>query len=121
LKAGECIQQGAPEQVYRQPVNEYSAGLFGEYNLLNAVDAGLLMPTVSISNQKKLLVRPEQFIVTGAGGLQGIVANISFMGSYYIIDVIAGSQTLKIKTGDNTFAAGQTVQLSLSSGTPWYI
>ena len=120
LKAGECIQQGTPEQVYRQPANEYCAGLFGEYNLLNAVDAGLLMPGVVISNQKKLLVRPEQFIA-GAGRLQGNVGNISFMGSHYIVDVITDNQILKIKTGDNTFAAGQPVQLSLSSGAAWYI
>jgi iron(III) transport system ATP-binding protein len=36
LKNGKVIQQGTPHSIYREPVNEYVAGLFGAYNLITA-------------------------------------------------------------------------------------
>jgi iron(III) transport system ATP-binding protein len=124
MKEGQLIQQGSAGQVYRQPVDEYCAGLFGEYNLVNAADAGLLHPaTDALSNHKKLLVRPEQIIINaGSNGVAGIVQNIFFMGSYYTIEVTTGRQTIKIKTGNNhAFKLGETVQLSLLSASTWYV
>ncbi|MEJ0101373.1 MAG: ABC transporter ATP-binding protein [Bacteroidota bacterium] len=35
IKDGQIIQKGIPEQVYRQPVNEYCAALLGEYSLID--------------------------------------------------------------------------------------
>ena len=35
MKEGKIMQQGKPETIYHQPVNEYVAGMFGKYNLLN--------------------------------------------------------------------------------------
>jgi len=34
LRDGGVEQQGPPERIYRQPINEYVAGLFGKYNLI---------------------------------------------------------------------------------------
>ena len=123
MKEGQLIQQGNPEQVYRQPVNEYCAGLFGEYNLVNDDDAALLnSPAAASSTQKKMLVRPEQLIINaGDNGLKGIVQNIFFMGSYYTMEVSTGRQLIKIKTSNNAFILGETVQLSLSSAPAWYV
>ncbi|HTE12829.1 MAG TPA: ABC transporter ATP-binding protein [Chitinophagaceae bacterium] len=123
MKEGQLIQQGSPEQVYRQPVNEYCAGLLGEYNLVNDEDAALLNPSAAASStQKKMLLRPEQFIINeGNNGLKGIVQNIFFMGSYYTIEVTTGRQLIKIKTSNNAFLLGETVQLSLSSAPAWYV
>ncbi len=39
MKEGQIIQYGTPEQIYNQPVNEYCAGLFGEYNLISKTNA----------------------------------------------------------------------------------
>jgi iron(III) transport system ATP-binding protein len=41
MKEGKIIQQGTPETIYQQPVNEYVAGMFGRYNLLNPKQAAL--------------------------------------------------------------------------------
>ena len=122
MQDGEFIQQGKPEQIYRQPVNEYCAGLFGAYNLVNAADAAVLYGAKKISGQKKLLVRPEQLHINSNGtGLAATVQNISFMGSYYTIEAFTGRQLLKIRSPAYTVTPGQNVQLSLVDAPMQYI
>ena len=123
LKEGQLIQQGTPEQLYYQPVDEYCAGLFGPYNLVNAGDAALLNPgNNSLSTQKKLLVRPEQILINaGDKGFKAIIQNIMFMGSYYTIEAATGRQLIKIKTSNNVYQTGEKVLLSLSAIPAWYI
>ena len=41
LQDGRLLQRGSPERVYRQPVSEHAAGLFGKYNLLDPVQAAV--------------------------------------------------------------------------------
>lgn len=124
MKEGQLIQQGTPEQVYRQPLNKYSAGLFGEYNLINPDNASVLasMPGISM-NGKKLLIRPEHFIITTteSDSLHGIVQNVLFWGSYYTLDVLVAQQVIRVKTNNNKFSKGDTINLSLSPGNLWYI
>ena len=39
IKEGKLVQQGTPQQIYYEPLNEYVAGMFGKYNLLTAEQA----------------------------------------------------------------------------------
>jgi ABC-type Fe3+/spermidine/putrescine transport system ATPase subunit len=123
MKDGRFIQQGTPVQIYQQPVNEYCAGLFGEYNLINAKEAAVLDPAAkTLSIQHKMLVRPEEiFINEGCKGLKATIQNIQFMGSYYTIHVTAAAQLIKINTSRHVFLPGETVILSISSGSKHYI
>lgn len=63
LKAGHLIQQGPPTHIYHQPVDEYTAGLFGDYNLLHgpAATAFAKLSSTKASRQagKRLLIRPK--------------------------------------------------------------
>ena len=35
LQAGRIVQKGGAEEIYNHPKNEYVAGLFGAYNVIN--------------------------------------------------------------------------------------
>jgi ABC-type sugar transport system ATPase subunit len=122
LKDGELIQTDGPEEIYYHPLNEYCAGLFGEYNLIDPGNAMILQPSLNpIPPAKKMLVRPEQFVVERkAGALKGFIKNKSFMGSYYTLEVAAGAQVIKVKTADHSFGPGGEVWLSLQAAA-WYI
>jgi len=121
LNKGEIIQQGSPQQVYRQPVNEYCAGLFGACNLLNPEEAALLLQ-VPIAAEKRMLVRPEQWTINaGAQGLAASVKKISFMGGYYSIEAVAGLQTINIKSATSSFALGETISLALKNKDAWFL
>jgi ABC-type sugar transport system ATPase subunit len=124
LKAGQIVQKGPPEQVYRQPVDEYTAGLFGNYNLIPAAEASAFagLPGV-VPNGKSLLLRPESFTLktTAGTGMAGIVKNMYFLGSHYELDVSLGHQLVTVTSGENHWVQGDTVFVSLRPEAVWYV
>lgn len=124
MKDGALIQQGTPEHIYQQPVNEYCAGLFGEYNLIHNNHSKIFaaMPGINL-NGKKLLIRPEHFKITRNenNALTGTIHNILFWGSYYTIDVLVDQQLIRVKTNNDQFVIGDTVYLSLSADEIWFV
>lgn len=116
MKDGEIIQRGTPEQIYAQPGNEYTAGLFGEYNLLNNSPVFATIPGINV-NGKQLLIRPEHFTIVPSGNraLSGTIRAVSFRGSYYYIDVAVEEQLITIQTSEPQLTAGDTVYIALST------
>ena len=124
LKRGQLVQQGPPEVVYRQPVDGYTAGLFGDYNLIPAAEASALFGLAGGEmNGKRLLVRPEN-IKLGADehqGLSGEVLQVRFFGSYYEIEVLVAGHRVTVKTGKRACEQGEVVYVSLSGEGVWYV
>jgi len=89
LRRGQLVQRGTPQQLYAQPTDEYTAALFGDYNLVRGADRlALGVASASSAADAPLLVRPEQLALAASGpGLPGIVQAVRFMGSYYEIEV----------------------------------
>jgi ABC-type Fe3+/spermidine/putrescine transport system ATPase subunit len=124
MKDGQIIQQGKPEQVYRHPVNEYCAALFGEYNLLSPVLAGIFIHVPAASqNGKKALIRPEHFSVVAADspGIFATVKSAAFCGSYHTLTVQFGAETILVNTGNKKFAVGDNVHLTVAAEDVWYV
>jgi ABC-type sugar transport system ATPase subunit len=123
MKDGEIIQQGTPAQVYQQPVNEYCAELFGEYNIIDSDDPAFSKIPGLAAKGRKILIRPESFTTTtnSAGALDGVVRRIFFYGSYYDIDVDTGRQWVRIRTHDKRFSPGDTVYFSVSPADVWAV
>ncbi len=124
MKDGQIIQQGTPQQIYQQPVNEYCAGLFGEYNLIEEKNLAAFSAIPGmIVNGKRLLIRPESFTIasTANNTLQGIVQQQLYWGSYYTIDVLIGQQLVRVKTNNHKFNKGDTVNLSVLADAVWHL
>ncbi|MDZ4809292.1 MAG: ABC transporter ATP-binding protein [Bacteroidota bacterium] len=117
LKEGRIIQQGTPEQIYTEPIDEYCAGLFGEYNLLNKKNAQAFFPTKT--NQQQLIVRPEQFNITAPNDMavKSVIQSVYFFGSYYNIEVLVNSQLLRIKNLNKQLMAGDVIYLFVGKDT----
>jgi ABC-type sulfate/molybdate transport systems ATPase subunit len=120
MKEGEVIQQGTPQEVYRQPVNEYAGGLLGTYNIIGASMAKIL---TGQAGSKKLFTRPEGLSISTVEteGIKGTVKEIHFFGSYYETAVLTGKYTLTIKTLTVPYTTGATVYVSLLPGSRWYL
>lgn len=91
MKSGQIVQQGTPEKIYRQPVNDYVAGLFGKFNVLTKAQAAAFgeIPQ-GYGNGKKLFIRPEAFnlvVKKSKTSVAGKVTDIVFLGSGYEIEV----------------------------------
>lgn len=117
LKEGEIIQQGTPHKIYNEPVDEYCAGLFGEYNLMNDKNAKAFFP--NHNNQQPLMLRPEQFcIVTkNENAVKGIVQAVYFFGSYYSVDVLVNGQLLRVRAERRDLIVLDVVYLCVKQGS----
>lgn len=111
LRNGRIIQQGTPAEIYRRPVNEYCAALFGEYNLVRTKD------------NKKRFLRPEEISITTEEQhtIKGIVKDVHFHGSYSIAEIETAEQLLNVFTSNKTTKPGDTVYLALSTESSWYL
>jgi ABC-type sugar transport system ATPase subunit len=124
LQNGSLVQQGPPEQIYRQPVNAYAAALFGPYNLVGEAAAPALARLAGRpAKGRTMLIRPESFQLVGAGkqSLAGKVKKVSFFGSYHEIEVLLAGDTVTVKTGSCPPSPGEAVHLALSPEGVWYV
>ncbi|GAA4013680.1 ABC transporter ATP-binding protein [Hymenobacter fastidiosus] len=124
LKQGQLIQQGPPAQIYQQPGDEYTAALFGDYNL---VTGPLLTAFARQAGSRKksgqMLIRPESLTLGAAasGGLPGEVTSVQFFGSYSAVRVALLGSSVTVKTTVAGMAAGDAVAVSLAPAGAWYL
>lgn len=124
LKEGKVIQQGPPHKLYSQPVDEYTGGLFGDYNLMSAIQAKNIFGANGIAKEQYLFVRPEniQLLRGEYGGQQrGIVKTVSFFGSYMEAEVLVANYTLLVKTLQPTFKKGDIVTATVTPENAWIL
>jgi ABC-type Fe3+/spermidine/putrescine transport system ATPase subunit len=124
LHRGRIVQQGPPITIYQQPTDEYTAALFGDYNLVR----GPLRQTLVPSPRRRpattaLLVRPEAFRLTPATGaeLVGTVRAVRFLGSSYETEVELSATLIWVRTEAITFTPGEAVGVSLVAGGGWEV
>jgi iron(III) transport system ATP-binding protein len=96
LKDGMIVQQGMPEDVYRNPANEYCAGMMGAYYLLpEALAASLAGETRPGWNGGRILIRPEHILIAhNDQGLEARLKRQNFLGSKYEYIIEAGGMEL---------------------------
>lgn len=124
MKDGQVIQKGTPEQVYQQPVNEYTAALFGTYNIASVALMKELAELFDIQiNGKDVCIRPENFTIVNysEGALNGKVNRVLFCGSYYELEVQVHSDVLTVKTHLRDIKEGAPIYLYLDREDVGYI
>ncbi len=116
LSGGQLIQKGTPERIYRQPVDEYTAGLFGKYNLVDPSLAARLGRQASAEGRRVLFIRPEKLTLSAMGNAaaQGRVMGVTFFGSYYEVEVELASARLLVRADTNIYQKGQAVFVGLA-------
>lgn len=124
LREGAIVQQGTPQQVYRQPVNEYVAGLFGAYNLVPSALAPALegLPGIE-ANGKDAVIRPEGLRLVSAdeSSVRGVVTGVRFYGAYYETEVAVGPLRLAVRTGKATHQKGDTTGVAIIANGVWHL
>ena len=129
LRRGRVVQQGPPAHIYHQPVDEYTAALFGDYNLVGGADQQALVPTAKVSRKSKrpekvLLVRPEQLrlgSVVDGSGLAGTVRAVRFLGSYYEVEIELPETLVRVQITATALAVGDAVRVSVAAGGGWIL
>jgi len=125
FKQGKIVQTGSPFQIYHEPINEYCAGLLGDYDTINHIE-NMAIPIVATENQnnyKKLFARPEYFKINSTENtfVYGIIERILFYGNYNMLFVKLKDQQLKVQSFDTSLEIGEKIKLSLTNKAPWFI
>ena len=119
MKDGAIVQHATPEEIYKQPINEYVAGLFGKYNLLpSSISKALLGARDKTKGREGLFIRPENFVITKSQkdlSAKGIVQKVSYFGSYYEIEIKVEGVVITVQTQSQLYLLkGEGVFVSLS-------
>lgn len=117
MRDGQFVQQGTPADIYYHPIDEYVAGLFGKYNLLNPEQAALF----GIKADKKVFVRAEQFQIVADSIVKGIVSKVSFLGNSSELEIQLTQGTILINTRNHQIKKGDTVSISLVVQDIWFL
>ncbi len=114
MKEGKIIQQGDPEIIYHQPVDEYVASMFGKYNLLKPEQAAMFGIE---TNGKDVMIRPEEFSInaTSENGVKGIIEKISFWGGFYEVGLLVGDVKIVVRVMKNGWKVGQHIYLLIDN------
>jgi iron(III) transport system ATP-binding protein len=113
MKNGELVQKGKPQTVYFNPVDDYTAALFGKYNRID-VQMATAFSVERKLNGSGILVRPEKLhLVSPNEGVRGKVQQVRFMGGHYEVEVVVVNQTIIVHQKEDPPAKGETVYVAL--------
>ena len=117
MKDGIIVQMDNPKNIYNNPIDEYVAGLFGKYNLINKDMAAFFNVSADLLNTKeKFITRPELIQISSEclkGGIEAIINELSYYGSYQEVKVAVRNSTLLIKTDfRENYSVGDLVYIS---------
>jgi ABC-type sulfate/molybdate transport systems ATPase subunit len=115
LKGGSIIQHDTPVNIYREPVTEYVAALFGKYNVLTPALALAFSEYADLElNRINSFIRPEEFKRTEKGkGVEAIVESIRFCGHAYEVLVRVQSKSITMLWHNDVPAIGDLVYVSI--------
>ena len=116
MKDGSFIQEGTPQEVYHQPINEYAAGLLGQHHLISKKLANALGIN---SDKKQIIVRPEQFKITLPGNamLSGVIQRTLFFGNHYLLEVMIEDELISVRVNEERYVSGEMVYLSFQDSS----
>ncbi len=121
MQDGAIIQDGTPHEIYHQPVNLYTAGLFGLYNILPITFLGAVISDEQSTNS--FLIRPEHIIVTDSSqtALKVIVQSVVFKGNYYIIQATIHEVQVFIQTSTSYYQQNDLLDIGFDTRFIHYV
>jgi iron(III) transport system ATP-binding protein len=119
LREGHILQQGAPMDLYRRPVDAYAAQMLGAANILKTGEVRLLVDGIG-SEEGRWMLRPDAMGLAASGeGVTGIVESVRFLGGYEELKVRVSDFHLLVNAVRSGYGPGDTVYLRVMPGDAW--
>ena len=122
LHRGRLVQQGPPKHLYYQPVDEATAALFGDYNLLSGAGRRALLPGRRFPPRAPRCCCGPSSCGWGRramAGAVGTVRAVRFLGSYSEVEVVLAEQTLRGRVDAANWQPGDKISISVAAGGGW--
>lgn len=115
LKEGVMLERGSPQEIYLNPVETYTAGLFGKYNLMDNYLLSIFGYPAPVDGVP-LLLRPEHFELndTSENTIEAIVHNIQYLGFTYELTLMVHGLPLVIHNNRPGYSVGDTVRIRIA-------
>ena len=115
IQDGKIIKDGKPLSIYREPENDYTAGLLGKFYSIPLALASRMSGGFKISGNDGLLrIRPEQLTITlDADGVEASVIEKRFVGHAFELDVQVEDISLSLYSNDVNIEPGQYIRIRL--------
>lgn len=115
MKEGRILQKGTAESIYQQPSTEYTAGLLGNYTLIDPRKSIFSKYLGEQSLRKKLIIRPEAFKIhlKQKRGVAGKVAAVNYFGTHDEVQVNCSGEIILANTPSMLVKTGKKVHVSL--------
>lgn len=123
MQNGNALQLGSPEEIYRNPINQYVAEITGEVSLsseLKAESAEFQLFQLNTQNRTadhsalstlnsefRTFLRPSQIRISPNADLRAIVESIKFLGAYFEVILKIDDLTLKMYSFDKLNVADE--------------
>jgi len=129
INDGRVEQVGSPAEIYAHPATEFASNFLGSANIVPAtVEAGDGVPVAVLSDGQRLelapgeaargparlVLRQEDLVIGGTGGLVGEVRTRVYLGARNRYVLSLADQPVCVLAGNNrVFASGEHVSLSI--------
>lgn len=108
MQNGNALQLGSPEEIYRNPINQYVAEITGEISLSSELKLRTQHSTL------RTLLRPEQVRVSEKSAIKATVFSVKFLGAYYEVELQVEDTQLKMYSFDKLFV-GEKIGIEIKS------
>jgi iron(III) transport system ATP-binding protein len=114
LKEGRILQKGTAESIYQKPSTEYTAGLLGNYTLIDPKKS-VFSKYLYTPGRKKVVARPEAFRIhlKQKRGVGGKVVDVNYFGTHDEAKVICAGESIIVSTPPLFVKKGRKVHVSL--------
>jgi ABC-type Fe3+/spermidine/putrescine transport system ATPase subunit len=90
MENGRIVQQGGPQEIYRQPATRFVSTFIGDANLLEGrrkagvveLACGGRFPSPGRDGKVSVMIRPETMLVNGTGQISGTLIDTVFLGAF---------------------------------------
>lgn len=108
MQNGNALQLSSPEEIYRNPINQYVAEITGEISLSSELKLRTQHSTL------RTLLRPEQVRVSEKSAIKATVFSVKFLGAYYEVELQVEDTQLKMYSFDKLFV-GEKIGIEIKS------
>jgi ABC-type sugar transport system ATPase subunit len=112
IRAGKIIQDDDPVSIYREPVNEYAAGMTGPFMRLSAELAAYLTSN-NFPGSDPILIRPEQLQIDENATTTGKIVGRRFYGYYYELELSIFEEQVFLRTTNPGLKEGAIIPVRI--------
>ena len=114
MNQGRIMQQGSPQEIYKNSHNKFVADFVGKNNILEVQDQAVPEFLKTMKAHKTITIRPEDIVLCPNGPYKGIIKSMQFKGGQieYTLQ-IGGVQLMTYTPNDVIYSIGEKVAFNI--------